>query len=105
MKIDKNIIKELNKSLTVNINNKNISIEHGDRFGHHANHSALRKSYPNSEIIIYGHTHIQVCDQEKKPWVINPGACGHTRNNDGGPCFMQIEIINDNWKVIPYCFN
>ena len=102
---DKHIIKELKKSLTININNKNISIEHGDRYGHHANHAGLRESYPDSEIIIYGHTHIQVCDQDQKPWVINPGACGHTRNNDGGPCFMQIEIINDSWKIIPYCFN
>ena len=55
---------------------------------------------------ILGHTHYQVCDQEKEPWVVNPGACGHTRNNDGGPCFMQIEINDDDeWKIIPYCFN
>ena len=95
----------LKKSQTIEINNQLISVEHGDRFGHHADHNGLRQSYPDSKLIIYGHTHIQACDQEKDPWVINPGACGHTRNNDGGPCFMQIEIKNDNWDIIPYCFN
>ena len=102
---DKAIISNLKKSQTIEINNQLISVEHGDRFGHHANHNGLRQSYPDSKLIIYGHTHIQACDQEKDPWVINPGACGHTRNNDGGPCFMQIEIKNDNWDIIPYCFN
>ncbi|MAW35368.1 MAG: YfcE family phosphodiesterase [Gammaproteobacteria bacterium] len=102
---DKEIIAKLKKSETIKINNEIISIEHGDRFGHHADHEGLRKSYPQAKLIIYGHTHIQACDQEESPWVINPGACGHTRNNDGGPCFVQIEIAKDDWKIIPYCFN
>ena len=87
------------------INNETISIEHGDRFGHNADHDGLRKSYPDAKLIIYGHTHIQVCDQEKSPWVVNPGACGHTRNNDGGPCFIKVEINENDWNIIPYCFN
>ena len=102
---DKKIISSLKKSQTIEINNNTVSIEHGDRFGHHADHKSLRASYPNSKLIIYGHTHIQVCDQDEEPWVINPGACGHTRNNDGGPCFIQIEIKNTNWDIIPHCFN
>ena len=102
---DKIIISNLKKSKKININNQLIAIEHGDRFGHNADHIGLRKSYPDAKLIVYGHTHIQVCDQDEDPWVINPGACGHTRNNDGGPCFMQIEIRNDKWDIIPYCFN
>ena len=102
---DKEIISKLKKSQTININNNVVSVEHGDRFGYQANHEELRKSYPESKLIIYGHTHIQVCDQIKEPWVINPGACGQTRNNDGGPCFMQIEIRKGVWEIIPYCFN
>ena len=34
---------------------------------------------------------------------VNPGAAGHTRNNDGGPCYMQILIENNNWDIQPYC--
>lgn len=105
-KEDKKIISKLKKVEVIKVNNETITIEHGDRFGHHAAHEELRKAYPDSKLIIYGHTHYQVCDQEKEPWVVNPGACGHTRNNDGGPCFMQIEINDDDeWKIIPYCFN
>ena len=103
--VDKKIISSLKKSQTIKINDEIISVEHGDRFGHHADHSGLRKSYPDSKLIIYGHTHIQVCDQDEEPWVVNPGACGHTRNNDGGPCFMQIEIKNTIWDIVPHCFN
>ena len=102
---DKKIISRLKKSQTFQINNHIVSVEHGDRFGHHANHNELRKSYPDARLIIYGHTHIQACDQKDFPWVVNPGACGHTRNNDGGPCFMQIEINADKWDIIPYCFS
>ena len=102
---DKKIISKLNTNLNVNIDGKIISLEHGHRFGHKADHEGLRNSYPNSKLIIYGHTHYQVCDKTKEPWVINPGACGHTRNNDGGPCFVQIEIDGNEWSIIPYCFN
>ena len=102
---DKKIISGLKKTQTIEINNQIISIEHGDRFGHKADHNGLRQSYPNAKLIVYGHTHIQVCDQDKEPWVVNPGACGHTRNNDGGPCFIQIEIKDNKWDIIPYCFN
>ena len=69
----------------------------------HPSHNDLRSSYPNSKLIIYGHTHNQICDQTKYPWVVNPGAAGHTRNNDGGPCFMQIHINKNNWEIKSHC--
>jgi len=78
-------------------------VEHGDRFGHHPSHDDLRSAYPESKLIIYGHTHNQVCDKSSNPWIVNPGAAGHTRNNDGGPCYMQIFIENNNWNIQPYC--
>mgnify|MGYP005718617773 CR=1 FL=1 len=66
-------------------------------------HADLRAAHPDSKLIIYGHTHNQVCDKSKSPWVVNPGAAGHTRNNDGGPCYMQILIDNDNWEIKSHC--
>ena len=102
-KKDKEIISKLNKVEHFTIDDKIITVEHGDRFGHHPSHDDLRSSYPNSKLIIYGHTHNQICDQTKNPWVVNPGAAGHTRNNDGGPCFMQIYINSNNWEIKSHC--
>ena len=48
---DKAIISNLKKSQTIEINNQLISVEHGDRFGHHADHNGLRQSYPDSKLI------------------------------------------------------
>ena len=100
---DKKIISGLKKVEQFSINNELVTVEHGDRFGHHPSHADLRAAYPDSKLIIYGHTHNQVCDQSKNPWVVNPGAAGHTRNNDGGPCYMQILIDNDNWEIKSHC--
>ena len=94
----------LNDTEQINTPLGDIVVTHGHK--HYPDyHDSLRKTFPDALAIIYGHTHIQACDQEESPWVVNPGACGHTRNNDGGPCFIQIEIAKDDWKIIPYCFN
>ena len=100
---DKKIISKLNKVEQFSINSETVTVEHGDRFGHHPSHDDLRFEYPESKLIIYGHTHNQICDKNSKPWIVNPGAAGHTRNNDGGPCFMEIQIDNNNWEIQPYC--
>ena len=103
---DRKIISKLKKIEKIKLNNHTITVEHGNRFGGNPSHEELRNAHPDSKLVIYGHSHNQVCDQNSEPWVINPGACGHTRNNDGGPCFMQIKIDNqDNWKIVPYCFD
>ena len=100
---DKEIISKLNKVEHFKIGEETVTVEHGDRFGHHPSHHELRSAYPTSKLIIYGHTHNQVCDTSETPWIINPGAAGHTRNNDGGPCYMKITITNNDWKIKPYC--
>jgi hypothetical protein len=68
-------------------------------------HSKLRDTFPDSKLIIYGHTHFQIFDDSESPWVMNPGASGHTRNMNGGPCFSQIHIDNGMWNIKQYCFN
>ncbi|MEC8077595.1 MAG: YfcE family phosphodiesterase [Pseudomonadota bacterium] len=100
---DKKIISKLNKVEHFTINNDLVTVEHGDRFGHHPSHDALRSEYPKSKLVIYGHTHNQICDMSADPWVINPGAAGHTRNNDGGPCCVQIFIDNHDWEIQSHC--
>jgi len=100
---DKKIISKLNKVEQFSINSETVTVEHGDRFGHHPSHEDLRAAYPDSKLIIYGHTHNQVCDQSSTPWIVNPGAAGHTRNNDGGPCYVQIFINDKNWEIKSHC--
>ncbi len=103
-KKDKEIISKLKKVEHIRVADDLVTVEHGDRFGNHPSHIELRAEYPQSKLIIYGHTHYQVCDKTETPWVINPGAAGRTRNNDGGPCFMKIIVNNNLWDIQSYCF-
>ncbi|WP_225879830.1 metallophosphoesterase family protein [Abyssogena phaseoliformis symbiont] len=80
-------------------------MEHGHEHGaHQPSHDSLRAAYPNAKIIIYGHTHKQVIDQEKIPWVINPGAAGQVRNHGSAKCFVLETNHSQEWKITPYMF-
>ena len=102
---DKKLINNLNKIETFKVFNEIITVTHGDQFGSMPSHSKLRDTFPDSKLIIYGHTHFQIFDDSESPWVMNPGASGHTRNMNGGPCFSQIHIDNGMWNIKQYCFN
>lgn len=79
-------------------------IEHGHRHGHHApRHDLLRRAHPHARAIVYGHSHQLVCDQEKKPWVINPGAAGRVRTH-GGPSCLVLTATTESWTLVPYRF-
>lgn len=82
-----------------------ITIEHGHMHGSHKpDHDSLRNAYPDSKVIIYGHTHKKVIDKTANPWVINPGAAGITRNH-GGPSCLIIECSDvAEWEVKQYRF-
>jgi len=103
--VDLEIINNLNKIETFKVFDEIITVTHGDQFGSMPSHSKLRDTFPDSKLIIYGHTHYQVFDDSQSPWVMNPGASGHTRNMNGGPCFSQIHIDNGMWNIKQYCFN
>jgi len=76
-----------------------IAIEHGHRHGMHTPcHESLRHSHPQARVIVYGHTHSMVIDDSKQPWVVNPGAAGHTRTR-GGPSCLVLTINDDNWEI------
>lgn len=76
-----------------------IAVEHGHRHGMHTPcHESLRHSHPQARVIVYGHTHALVIDDEKDPWVVNPGAAGHTRTR-GGPSCLVLTINDDHWEI------
>ncbi len=76
-----------------------IAVEHGHRHGmHKPDHDSLRHSHVHARVVVYGHTHSMVIDKEKLPWVVNPGAAGHTRNR-GGPSCLVLNINGDDWQI------
>ena len=104
--LDKTVEEYLSKSdIIIHAGDEIITVTHGDQFGSMPSHSKLRDTFPDSKLIIYGHTHFQIFDDSESPWVMNPGASGHTRNMNGGPCFSQIHIDNGMWNIKQYCFN
>lgn len=81
-----------------------LTVEHG----HTANpvarrHAVLRRRYPDSRLIVYGHSHRQAIDQEQIPWVVNPGAAGRSRTYGGSGCIV-LTISRSRWHLAPYQF-
>ena len=82
-----------------------IAVEHGHRHGHHQpDHQKLIAAHPGARAIIYGHTHKQLIDQTQTPWILNPGAAGHTRNH-GGPKCLVLHIDVEQWRVVSHNFD
>lgn len=75
-------------------------VEHGHLHGmQHPCHDSLRTTYQHARVIIYGHTHSQVCDVEASPWVINPGAAGATRTRGGPSCLVLTAHHDKEWEI------
>jgi len=81
-------------------------VDHGHTHGHHKpSHESLRKAYADAKVVIYGHTHKQVIDQDHYPWIVNPGAAGMVRNHGGAKCLViDIDHAHE-WVITPYTFN
>ena len=76
-----------------------IALEHGDKHDHiKPSHQSLRAAHPESRLVVYGHTHKMVIDDESIPWVANPGAAGSTRTN-GGPSCLLLKASEQNWAI------
>lgn len=76
-----------------------VSIEHGDRHDTISpDHQSLRKAFPDSRLVIYGHTHKMLIDNQKTPWVANPGAAGKTRTH-GGPSCLVLTASEIDWEI------
>lgn len=85
--------------IELTFNNQVVAITHGHQFHKvEQRHDKLREQFPHADIIIYGHSHRLVCDQQQKPWVINPGAGGYTRTFGGASC-MVMQYQDKNWSI------
>ncbi len=81
-----------------------LTVEHGDRVRDSRRyHEELRARHRASKLIVYGHTHRKVIDQDQDPWVINPGAAGRVRTQ-GGPSLLIVDIHHDDWTIRSHRF-
>ena len=81
-----------------------IAVEHGDRVNPaNRRHALLRAGYPDARLIVYGHSHRQVIDTSRRPWVVNPGAAGRSRTFGGSGCIL-LTVTNHRWHLRPFQF-
>ncbi len=92
------IVKALPETAQLDIPGGRIFVEHGHRLGNHPTHDKLRSEHTAARLIIYGHTHKMVIDQEARPWVVNPGASGKIRTH-GGPSCLVLHASEEEWKI------
>ena len=96
---DLGVLEQIPEQIEFTFNNEAIGLIHGHQYDPvHKRHYKLREHFPNANIIIYGHSHRYVFDQEQAPWVINPGAGGYTRTFGGASCVV-MHYENEQWRV------
>ncbi|HIB28755.1 MAG TPA: metallophosphoesterase [Candidatus Thioglobus sp.] len=83
-----------------------IVVEHGHLHGRkQPSHDSLRDAYPEAKMIIYGHTHKQIIEQDSTPWIVNPGAAGVERNHGGSKCLIVEITDSQEWNISAHSFN
>jgi putative phosphoesterase len=76
-----------------------LMVVHGHRAGSGpARHERLRRAYPTARAVVYGHSHRLVCDTERLPWVLNPGAAGRARTYGGASCLVLV-VEPEGWRL------
>ena len=86
-------------ALELTFKQERIAITHGHQYpAVETRHQKLREQFPQANIIIYGHSHLLVCDQEQQPWVINPGPGGYNRTFRGASCLV-MHYKDKRWQI------
>lgn len=96
---DVSILNSIPEHVQLTFNNQTIAVTHGHQYpAVETRHQKLRGRFPQADIIIYGHSHLLVCDQEQEPWVINPGAGGYNRTFKGASCLV-MHYKDGHWEI------
>ena len=77
---DFDIRAEYGEALRLDLGGVAFVVVHGHLLGS-PTPARLRAEHPNCDVIIYGHTHVPLVDEQARPLVINPGAAGPARFN------------------------
>lgn len=92
------IVSALPKSTSLVLPGGTVKIEHGDRLGGFPEHDQLRWDHADVKLVVYGHTHKRVIDQQAEPWIVNPGAAGRERTK-GGPSCLILNASETEWTI------
>ena len=94
------IVSAIPRVAEINLPGGTIAIEHGHIHGmHQPDHELLRAAHPDAKVIVYGHTHTMLVDDDHTPWVINPGAAGATRTRGGPSCLILTACADQEWHI------
>jgi putative phosphoesterase len=92
------IVSALPKSTSLDLPGGTVRIEHGHRLGGFPEHDQLRWDHADVKLVVYGHTHKRVIDQQAEPWIVNPGAAGRERTK-GGPSCLILNASEAEWTI------
>jgi len=98
------VVKALPETAKLEVPGGFIFIEHGHRLGNHPDHNKLRSDHAEAKLIVYGHTHHRIIDQQAEPWVVNPGASGKVRTH-GGPSCLILHASEKKWTIEEVLFS
>lgn len=94
---------ELPACLWVDLPGGRLGVIHGHQTPSRGRHARLRRLFPDTRAIVYGHSHRLVIDQLADPWVLNPGAAGRSRTY-GGPSCLVLTAGRLGWQVTIHRF-
>lgn len=90
------IVCALPKAADLELPGGTVRIEHGHRLGGFPDHEQLRWDHAEVKLVVYGHTHKRIIDQQAEPWIVNPGAAGRERTK-GGPSCLILQASETEW--------
>ncbi len=94
------VVSKLPRMARIELPGGTVAVEHGHIHGmHQPEHDALRNAHPDARVVIYGHTHTMLIDDEQSPWVVNPGAAGATRTRGGPSCLILTAVDEGEWDI------
>lgn len=67
--------------LTVEVSGKKIFLTHGHGYGVKSGYGEIksRGKAENADLVVFGHTHVPLCDLSSVPPLLNPGSIRHGR--------------------------
>jgi len=93
------VLQRLDDTAIIDLPGGILAVVHGHRIWDcRDRHDRMRRQFPQARAIVYGHSHIRVCDLDTRPWVLNPGAAGRVRTH-GGPTCLVLHANADSWHV------
>jgi putative phosphoesterase len=99
------VLEELPLTASLDLPGGRLAVEHGDRANPVARrHAVLRSRHAGARLVLYGHSHRQLIDDDAEPWVVNPGAAGRSRTYGGAGCVL-LRATTEAWSLEALRFN